>query len=302
MQKTAITHFARSGKLHPAPPFDFHKTLRYLRIFLPGKAEYFCGEDHLVKPLYLEGQTVLFRLKSWGSIDRPLLSYILVSEEPISESLKYRALERISFSLGIYDNLSTFYQKAISDHRFYPIIKRLYGYHQVKYFSPFENICRAMLGRESRSKGWRLKHLLIRSYGSLIAVNGIRFHTFPSPSQLAFSSINQLTVLLGERSLAETLLLLARAFQETREDFLRAAPYPEAFHWLVSLPGVTPAIASSVLLHSLGRLETTPAADKHLLHALARCYPDMEPNHLPMIMARYGQWQGYWAHYLSLAA
>ena len=295
--------FLDQGKLHPTSPFDFDKSLNFLKIFTPSQNEQLISGRSLTKAISIKGQAFIFRIKSVGTIDRPVLEYILLSEHPISEDQKYSALDRASFFLSLYDNLQSFYEAAANDLHFNPVIRRLYGYHQVKFLTPFENACWAVLTqRLPVLLAKRMKDLLVQTYGAPIQTQTSLMRSFPEPSQLSLENVKHLAKLLGNPQKAAYLHYLARAFHEVDEDFLRHAPYDQVQKWLQDIKGIGTWSATFILIRGLGRMERVPATDRRLIHAASRFYGQEVDRTIPQIADQYGSWQGYWAHYLKVVA
>src|SRR3712207_43217 len=95
----------------------------------------------LAKAVLLGGQAVVFEVAAAGSVEQPRLVYTLYSDQPIGESVRRAAEDRIAFFLSLGDDLRSFYATGLEDPAFAPLIRRLYGYHQVKFITPFENAC-----------------------------------------------------------------------------------------------------------------------------------------------------------------
>src|SRR5207248_9144213 len=130
--------------------------------------------------VYVEGQVIGFQLMSTGTVDAPELQCTLFSEQPISEKIKSAALDRITFFLSLHDDLRPFYQIASNDTDFAPSVQELYGYHQVKFLTPFENACWAVLTqRNPMNMSQRMKQALIEAYGGSIDIQGTVYHAFP---------------------------------------------------------------------------------------------------------------------------
>lgn len=295
--------FLDQGKLHPTPPFDFNKTLNFLKIFTPAKNEQFISGQMLTKAISINGQAFIFRIKSTGTIDRPELEYVLLSDNTISEDTKYAALDRATFFLSLYDNLQSFYERAAHDQYFNPVIRKLYGYHQVKFLTPFENACWAVLTqRMSVMMAWKMKQALIREYGISINTRKSTMRTFPEPAQLSFEKRHYLTKLLGHPQKAEYLHAVAQAFTDVDETFLRHAPYEKVLEWLENVKGIGGWSSRFILIRGLGRMERVPATDKRLLVAATRFYGQSLANNITELANQYGDSQGYWAHYLRVVA
>jgi DNA-3-methyladenine glycosylase II len=127
------------GTLTPKPPFDFDKALEFLGHFRPAMGEQKTHDGILTKAISINGQMVVFRLQSIGTLDAPELAYILYSDSAISDDLHMAVRDRIGFFLSLHDDLHPFYAIAEEDPAFEPVMQELYGYHQVKFLSPFEN-------------------------------------------------------------------------------------------------------------------------------------------------------------------
>jgi DNA-3-methyladenine glycosylase II len=74
--------YTAKGILTPQPPFDFQKSLGFIREFAPTRAEQQIGEQSLTKSLYVQGQLCGFDLKSIGMVDASKLEYTLYAAHP----------------------------------------------------------------------------------------------------------------------------------------------------------------------------------------------------------------------------
>ncbi len=294
--------FAAQGKLHPTPPFDFRKTLVFLRRF-PGAAnEILLSHHSFAKAISVNGQVVIFRIKSVGRVDAPVLKYLLVSGQAISEEVKFAVLERASRYLSLYDNLTQFYRIGENDYKFTPVIRQLYGYHQVKFLTPFENACWGVLAQYTPlPRARQMKQMLVRHFGKSISIKNIHLYSFPEPVDLVYANIFDLQRVLGDDHRADYIQSLARAFADVDEDFLYQAPYREVYDWLLSLKGVGAWAATFIMSRGLGRTDRAPLSDRRLVDSAAKFYGEMVFAGISSIAEPYGEWQGYWAHYLHVA-
>jgi len=100
---------------------------------------------------------------------------------------------------------------------------------------------------------------LSKQFGTKIAFNGYDFYTFPKPSDLANSDIEDLRKCkLGFR--AKRVLKTARIIHKEELDLeaLRKTDYEHARNELLSLSGVGPKVADCILLFSLDKLKAFP--------------------------------------------
>jgi len=295
-----------TGHIIPTPPFDFAKSLHFLGHFTPMQREQTLSAHTLTKAIYAEGQIIVFQLTSTGTIEAPQLEYALFSEQPIDTLTSNAAIDRIIFFLGLADDLEPLYLIGRTDPDFTPIIEQLYGYHQVKFTTPFESACWAILSqRNLLTVAQKMKQALLERFGGSLNVNGTVHWAFPEPAPLAIVSEGELADVIRNARKGEQLNIVARAFSEVDEAFLRTATYDEVETWLLNIKGIGAWSAQFILLRGLGRTEHIPLTEKKLLEAASRTYgrgQEITPEALQHIADKYGLWQGYWAHYLRVAS
>jgi DNA-3-methyladenine glycosylase II len=298
--------YQETGILSPTPPFDFNKSLHFLGIFGPTKYEQTVSSHSLTKAISIDGQTIVFQLASIGTTEKPELEYTLFSAEPFTDAKKNAVVERITFFLSLKDNLEPFYHIGREDADFAPIIEHLYGYHQVKFLTPFENACWAVLTQRNPMKiAQKTKQTLIEKYGNSLEVNESVYWAFPEPFQIAIVDESDLLQVVRNDRRTEYLIAVARAFSEVDEEFLKTAPDEEVEAWLRNIKGIGEWSATFIMVRGLGRMERVPLTETRLIEAASKAYghgEDLSRNDLKRIADRYGLWQGYWAHYLRVAS
>jgi DNA-3-methyladenine glycosylase II len=181
----------------------------------------------------------------------------------------------------------------------------LYGYHQLKFPTPFENTCWAILTqRTPMAVAARQKAALTARYGGSITVAGTAYAAFPDASTLATADPDELTTIVGTTRRTNYLLSAAEAFAAVEEDWLRTAPWAEVERWLLGIKGIGAWSASFVLIRGLGRMAVLPSGEGQHSAIVSRRYLAGKPAtaaDVARIAAPYGEWQGYWAHYLRAA-
>lgn len=289
------------GRMNPRPPFDFDKSREFLAGFAPTQKDRRSEAEAFTRALSIDGQVVAFQLTSTGSVEEPELSYRLLSEQPMDETKQRKVLDRITLYLSLDDDLEPFYRIGRADPLFAPIVERLYGYHQVKFLSPFETGCWAMLTqRNAMSEARKMRAVLVKRYGNNIEVEGATHWAFPEPAQLAVADPWDLGAIAENERKGEYMHALARAFDGASEEFLLSSPYAEVEAWLRGVKGVGAWSAAFILLRGLGRPERVPM-EKRTLAAISRVYGEgrmLSEAEAKELAERYGAWQGYWAHYL----
>src|SRR6266566_5124293 len=296
--------YTESGTLIPTPPFDFNKSLNFLGVFMPTKREQIISPDTLTKAISIDGQTIVFQLISIGTIKNPQLDYTLFSPEPITEETQNTVVERMTFFLSLKDDLLPFYRIGREDADFDPIIELLYGYHQVKFLTPFENACWAVLTqRNPMQMAQKTKQALIEKYGNHLEVHGNVYRAFPEPIQIAVVEYDEILKVIRNDRRAEYLIATARAFSEADEEFLKTAPDEEVEAWLRNIKGIGEWSATFIMVRGLGRMQRIPLTETRLLEAASKVYghgEELSRDDLKCLAERYGSWQGYWAHYLRV--
>jgi DNA-3-methyladenine glycosylase II len=282
-------------RLPAAAPFDFDLSLRFVAGFSPTAGEQHIGGGRLTKALRVDGRTVLADVSAAPG-GEPALDVRLTGAD--DDSVVEAALDRVRFFLSLDDDLTGFY--ALADDVFEPVVRQLYGYHQVKFSSPWENVVWAILSqRTARRVAVKEKSALVHRIGNEIEHDDAVHRAFPDAEQVA--GLDDLAATIGNERKAGFLQGAARRWLELSETELREAPYDQAKAQLLSLPGIGPWSATFVLIRGLGRMDETPV-EKQLMRAAAGIYGEyVDEDALMRLSERYGPWRGYWAHYLRAA-
>jgi DNA-3-methyladenine glycosylase II len=298
-----MTMHTINGTLDATPPFDFAQSLRFLGGFMPSKDGQVIGENSLTRAVRLNAQTVAFQVHSMGSIETPHLEYTLFSEETITPAVQAALEDRITHFLSLRDDLLPFYALAQGDSDFEPVVEKLYGYHQVKFLTPFENACWAILSsRNTFSAARTLKNRISDSYGDAILLDGVSVAAFPSAEDVLPASPADLVALIRNEQRGEYVWHAARAFASVDEAWLRTGDYDEVYEWLRSIKGVGEWTASFIMIRSLGRMERLISPEKRLLESTSEAYGrEIDKAALLELAERYGAHKAYWSHYLRAA-
>ncbi|HTI15927.1 MAG TPA: hypothetical protein VL461_15395 [Dictyobacter sp.] len=295
-----------TGYLYPTAPFDFQKSLTMLKTFVPMQDEQVLNGQTVTKAIYAGDRIIVFQLTDQGSIDQPRLGYTLYAEQPFDEATIAIALDRISFFLSLDDDLVPFYDIARQDSEFIPVMETLYGYHQVKFITPFASACWASLAqRNLRNTTLRMKQALRETYGGRMIIDDVAYNVFPEARQLAGVEEGGLLLAVRNTRKAEYLYSLVQAFNSTDETFLRTGSYDEIDGWLRSIKGFGEWSSTFILLRGLGKTERVPLSEKATIEAASRLYghgQDLSRKEVARLGEPYAAYQGYWAHYLRLGA
>lgn len=298
--------FTQRGYLHPVAPYDWAKSLDFLGNFAPTQYEQIVEGGSLTKAICLGGQTIAFQLAETGSVEQPKLAYTLFAQKPIPPPLEKAVTDAATFFLSLDEDLRPFYELGRDDSRFEPVIAALYGYHQVKFLTPFEAACWAVISqRNLLTVSRKMKQALTKKFGNRLELESGELWAFPEPQQLAPLDPAALTAIVGNERKGECLSAVARAFSKVDGLFFKTAPYDEVVAWLKTIKGIGDWSAAFVLIRGLGRMERLPLEEKRLHVAASQIYNHGLPITREAIIQHaqpYGPYQGYWAHYLRVAA
>jgi DNA-3-methyladenine glycosylase II len=304
MTETTPELCRETGRITPQAPFDLQKSLDFLGDFAATRYEQIIQPGALAKALSLGGRVVGFELKNSGTVEAPALDYTLFSAQPLSAETRKQALEKATFFLSLNDDLRPFYEMGRKDPYFAHLVAELYGYHQVKFITPFENACWAVIHQRNHiTVSRRMKQGIVQYFDRKIDWAGQTLWAFPEPGQVAGADFVILNEVIRNERKTECVISAAQAFSSVDQEFLYRAPYDEVKKWLLTIRGVGEWSSTFVLLRGLGRMEQVPVGDKSLLGAGKAVYgPDMEYPDLMRVAREYGDWKGYWAHYLRVAS
>jgi DNA-3-methyladenine glycosylase II len=246
------------------------------------------------------GRTLLFdvRAADGATVERPELRYELWTAEPLEPDVVAQTAGRIGAFLSIDDDLGTFYDRARGDPVLSPHVERLYGLHQVRFLTPFENGCWAVMGQRTPiAIARRAKDAFVERYGGTISVDGVTYRAFPEPDDVAGLTPDDLRPIVRDDRRAAYLANVINAWRNADERWLRAAPFDEAEAWLRSIKGFGEWSTLFVLFRGLGRGDrmtlTRPNAE-----AMRGAYGELSDDELQAILDGYGAWAGYVLLYL----
>lgn len=288
-------------------PFDFSQSLAYLSDFSPLKNEQVVSNNSFSKAVEIKGKTIAFEVTELGNVENPKLQFTAYSETRFTSEIEQLVADRISFFLSLQDDLREFYKIADQDECFKPIIKRFYGHKQVKFLTPFEITCWAILGqRIPMAVAHKMKERLVEKFGGHINMNDNEYRTFPEPATINEAEFSKLLETIHNEKKAEWISGAAKAFNHMDEQWLRTAPYDDVYVWLTNIKGIGEWSANFIMIRGLGRMEKLSSLGPEIATSASKIYtgndevmPDQE---LCEIADKYGQWKGYWAYYLRIYA
>ena len=301
---TPVAAYVVERAVRPRAPFDFAQSLTFLCNFGAASGEQATDDGRLRKAFRVDGTTVVVDVVATGTTERPALRCSLHSAAALPGAVETRALERLRFYLSTDEELGEFYALAKADSAFATIARSLHGYHQVKFPTPFENACWAILGQRCPlAVARKMKTMVVRELGEALSVEGQELRAFPEPADLEGVSSERMASIIGNAVKGRRLCAVANAFDRIDESFLKTAATEQVRAWLLSIEGIGPWSANFVMVRGLGRTDTLGGIEASLMPAISKLYGSSSTiADVRRIAARYGSWQAYWAHYLRVAA
>ena len=300
-----MARLQREGTVRPVAPFDFDQALDFIDAFPPMHGEQVVSETSLKRAAWASQTPVAVKLSATGTVEEPELRYEFHADNPLSEVDAAALVRRIETYLSLNDDLHRFYELIDSDPPFVTVKRELYGYHQVKFLTPFENACWTLLSqRNSLPIAQHMKRTMIREFSAAVEFDGMQYWPFPGAKAVVQASVEDLTQRLRNSRRAEYIHGAAVAFSQVDEAFLRQGSYDEVSRWLTGIPGVGAWSAPFIMIRSLGRMERIPYGDRSLMRIAGHVYGDGRPlpaEEVQLLADHYGDLQGYWAHYLRVA-
>jgi DNA-3-methyladenine glycosylase II len=286
----------------PIPPFDFKQTLNFLNDYKASGITIKTLDNELHFAMNVLNQPVAFFVKSMGTIKRPKLELTLYAKT-LNDYTIHAAKERLDFYLSLDIDLTPFYNLAKKDDAFTPILKKLYGYHPVKFPTLFTCICWALVTqRTPNSFAYLTMQRFCELFGDRIRVNGELYTTFPEAKKFLNSRENVFIATNNTRK-TDRLMEIANAYSTLDEALLKTASYEEKLHRIKKLKGIGQWSAEYILLRGLGRYERSPWTDTEIINAISNIYTGgfrISDGDARRLAEAYGWCQGLWAHYLKV--
>jgi DNA-3-methyladenine glycosylase II len=294
-----------AGELEDAmEPFEFQQSLNFLYGFGPMSGEQQIESGVITKAIMVEGQTVVFRVsevtRESAARGKSKLHYEMFSQEPITRSVEDSVARRIAFFLSLDDDVRPFYAIAKrEDAKFYPLVERSWGLHQVKFLTLLEISCWAILSqRVQRPIALRMKRAITEKFGGSLDIDGKTYWAFPDYAKLIGAKPKELLEVTRNQRAMQRLTSLLSTFDELDEDFLRTAPYDKAAARLQKVKGIGDWSSLFILFRGLGRVERlSPINLRPLSKAIESVYGPSGKT-LEEINSTFGSWSGYWSVYL----
>ncbi len=299
-----------TGFLAALPPFDFILSLRFLEGFAPTKSEQKVSSNQITKAVSIARRALVFSVAVADNEKAPGVHYQLYGAG-LDANLVAQAERIIANFLGLQDDLEELYRVGEQDPAFAPVLKKLLGYHQVRFLTPFENAVWSVLSqRTPMMVAVQLKGRLAAQYGPKLSLpdkdnEPTKYQAFPESEAIAQVSEAELSELLGNSRKANYVLNVAQAFSTTlRMDETDKLTREALKTRLLAIKGIGEWSAEFILIRGFGRMGGLPKGEKRHMEIVSRRYAkgqSVTEADIERFAKPYGESQGYWAHYLRVA-
>lgn len=292
--------------LPATPPYSLATTCEVLAAASPFRTDLVLGPGSLTRALLVGGAPVVVRVTEAGESGHRVLACDLFAAAPPATGFAAAATAAVTAFLGLRDDLTAFYRVAARDEAMAPLVRRLHGYRQVRFPTPFEAAAWAVLSQHNHwNVARKMKDALVAELGMGLVMDGVDHRVFPSPVVVVAAGPDLLHWLLRNERRALSLFAVAEAFADVDPRFLMAAPVGEVDAWLRRIHGIGPWSAAFILQRGVGRPDAPLLVDQSLVRATLTVYGPhriLRMADVAGLAERYGDQQGIWAHYLRVAA
>lgn len=290
----------------PVPPFDFELTAGYHTYF---QGRY--GADTMEGGVYrrlldLGDKLALASVRSMGTTDAPELALDLQGSELSPEDVEL-AKERVSWLLGVEQDLAPFYDLGRADKAMSGLVETFYGLHLPHTATVFEALVLAVLGQQiSTSVARIIRTLLIETFGPSGEFDGETYFAFPRPEAIWASSPAELhTMKLTQRKSEYVHGLSGSALDSALGlESLGGLTDQEIVQKLTALRGVGLWSAQWALIRAVGRPDALPLGDLALRRVVSRLFTegeDVSDAQVEEIAQRWSPYRTYATVYLFSA-
>src|SRR5665647_2248585 len=182
--------FTETFTLQPLAPFNFDLTAQ---IFSSGDLQirsYANGEFRQV--LEINGNLVLFKLTSNGTIQQPKIAVELKSNKSLTPKDRKTAANIIHYIFNLDLDLCSFYKDVENDPAMHQITQQLYGLKNPTTSTVFESLVDSIVEQQISIKvAITIEHRLAKKFGDHTGIYGKTYFAFPTSQNIAAASIDE---------------------------------------------------------------------------------------------------------------
>ena len=278
--------------------FNYEQNLQFLKRS-PKEVLHRVEEDGVVKLLQVNGELILFKVKSNGKG----LSIEFLNSTPSTQAQEHvRNFVREWFDLET--DLIPFYKLAKKDELLKELVKKHYGYRIIGQPDLFESLVWAVLGQQINVQfAYTLKQRFVENFGERLLWNDQNYFLFPTPHAVAKLGDADLLPLQFSRQKSKYSVNIAEAFASgtISKEKLKGLPLEEAKEILMKVKGVGNWTANYALMKTFHYPDAFPLEDAGIHNAiknLKRMKQKPSLAQVKRVFKNYKGWEAYATLYL----
>jgi len=247
-------------------------------------------------------------VESLGTVDEPLLSAELKTNDPLSEGDREKAAEVLRFIFNLNFDLKPFYGQVKSDKAMARITRRLWGLKSPTTQTVFEALVDSIVEQQISLKvANTLENRLIKKYGESLSIDDEVYYAYPTPNSLASVSVEEFRQCGLSQRKAEYIKGVSALIAEGKLDLEKFKSYDDADEiiWeMDAIRGIGVWTAELTMIRSMQKWNAFPADDLGLRRVVAHYYCGDEKitsAQARQIAEPWGEWKGIAAYYLVVA-
>ena len=260
-------------------PFNFELTAH---IFSSGDGQirsYANGVFHQV--LRIDGNLVLVKLASSGTVEKPKLTVELTSSNPLTPQGKRIAEETIRFIFNLNFDLYSFYKDVENDPAMNQISQQLYGLKNPTTPTVFESLVDSIVEQQISIKvAHTLEERIVKKFGETLTVDGNTYFAYPTPQNIAAASISEVQQVGLSMRKAEYIQNAAQLIADGKLDLegMKHEKDPERIiAELDEIKGIGVWTAELTMLRGMQKLDALPADDLGIRRVISTYYCGGKP-------------------------
>jgi DNA-3-methyladenine glycosylase II len=287
-------------------PFNFDLSAQ---IFSSGDKQirtYANGEFHQV--LRINGNLVLVKLTSIGTIQQPKVNVELKSNNPITLQDKRKAEETIKYIFNLGFDLESFYSELKNDQTMHQITQQLYGLKNPTTPTVFESLVDSIVEQQISIKvAHTIEQRLAKKFGEPLIIEGNTYFAYPTPQNIANATIEDIRQCGLSQRKAEYIQQAAQLIVDGKLDLehLKNHENPQQIiAELDAIRGIGVWTAELTMLRGMQKLDALPADDFGIRRVISKYFCDGKPiksSEAREIALAWGKWKGLAAYYLIVA-
>ncbi len=292
-------------KIYPKPPFDFELNNKLLSDGDPQIKRYENGCYWQVA--YLNQKSMLIKVRSSGTVDKPVLVVSIRSDVELDNHDKVSAEKFVRSIYNLDFDLENFYADMENDGVISQLTGKLRGLNGSTIPSLFEALVSSIIEQQiSLKAAHSIENRMIKGYGNRLDIDGKTYYGFPTPQILGKLSSESLRKCGLSFRKAKYVINLSQLIEkgELNLESCKSMGTRDIIGELLKIRGIGVWTAEMGVLRGLRRLDTLPVDDIGLRRVVSHYYNDDKPISAEVfedIARGWGKWKGLAVYYLIVA-